>query len=165
MAKVSKNRVKKQKQVKELVEKFQKAKSVVFVDYKGLNVAQTTELRSKMRKANVDYKVYKNNLVKLALHECGIKELDDKLVNTLAVAFGYEDEVAPAKILKETIDKTKKMELKFGVVDGSAVDENYVKTLATMPSKNELIAKLMFLVKSPVQKLAIALSEIAKKQA
>ena len=163
--KVSKNRMKKMSAVKEIADKIKKAKSIIFVDYKGSNVANTTALRAAMRKEGIDYKVYKNNLLILAFKEAGIAVPEEVFAQTLAVAFSYNDEVAPARILHEMIIKTKKMELKFGVLNGNYVDGSYVKGLAVIPSREVLIAKLLFLMKAPIQKFAICINEIAKKQA
>lgn len=161
---MNKNQKLKAKVVDEIVDRLQRAKCVAFVDYRGLTVAETSELRNDMRKENIDFKVYKNRLVKIALEKAKI-EFNYPLENTLAVAFSYSDEVAPARILKKAADKYNKTELKFGILDGKAMDEAGIKALASIPSKEVLISKLLYCIKSPLQKLAIACSEIAKKQA
>lgn len=162
--KVNKNRKKKISEIKEIEQKIEKAKVIVFVDYRGLNVADTTALRVAMRKEKIDYKVYKNNLIKIAFENCKIEVPESAFAGTTAVAFGYDDEVAPARIIQGVIAKTKKLQFKSGVLGGNYVDTEYVKSLANIPSKDVLIAKLAYLLKAPIQKLAIALSEVAKKQ-
>lgn len=168
------NQKAKQQVVEEIKAKIQKAKSIVFVDYRGLTVAQDTALRSEFRKAGADYKVYKNRLVLRALNDCGIN-LDESLFQgTLACAFGYNDEVAPAKILDKIISDTKKMEVKFGVLNGEKIDSAEVKALANLPTKEVLLVKLLSVlngpatglarvINAPVQNLVLALNAIANK--
>ncbi len=158
------NQKAKAKIVDEIVDRLNRSKCVAFVDYRGLTVAETSELRNDMKKENIDFKVYKNRLVKIALEKAKI-DFNFPLENTLAVAFSYKDEVAPARILKKAADKYNKTELKFGILDGKAIDKAEITALASIPSKDVLISKLLYCIKSPLQKLAIACSEIAKKQA
>lgn len=162
---MTKNQKAKAKIVAEIAEKIKKAKSVVFVDYRGISVAHVNQLRKTMRAAGMEYKVYKNNLVARALTDCGIKGLNDKLENTLAVAFSYNDETSNAKALADIMLKSKKMEFKFGVLNGNAIDALEVKELATLTSKEAVISKLLYLLQYPLTKLAVGLSEIAKKNA
>ena len=154
----------KAKVIDEIVDKLSRAKCVAFVDYKGLTVAETYNIRQDMRKEGVELKVYKNRLVKIALEKAKI-DFNYPLENTLALAFSYTDEVAPARILKGVADKLKKTELKYGILNGKAMSTEEVKALASIPSKEVLISKLLYCIKSPLTKLAIACSEIAKKQA
>ena len=149
--------------VEEIKEKIKKAKSLTFVDYRGLTVEEDTKMRAAFRNAGADYKVYKNRLVLRALEECGITGLDSVLEGTSAVAFGYADEVAPNKIIVDTMNDTQKMQIKGGVLNGQVIDVNMVKTLASIPSKEVLLAKLLFLLQSPVRGLAVALNAIAEK--
>ena len=151
--------------VSEIKDKLSKAKTVVFVDYRGLTVSEVTEMRSEFRKNNADYKVYKNRLVIRALNELGITGLDEYLQGTSAVAFGYEDEVTAAKIVAKTGEATKKLEIKCGILNGQFISSDEVKTLANIPTREELIGKLLFIFQNPMRSLAVALSEIAKKQA
>lgn len=149
----------------EIKDKLSKAKCVVFVDYRGLTVSQVTEMRNEFRKSNSDYKVYKNRLVLRALNELGISGLDEYLQGTSAVAFGYEDEVSPAKIIAKASDLTKTLEVKCGILNGKVISADEVKQLAKIPSKEELIGKLLFIFQNPMRSLAVAINEIAKKQA
>lgn len=151
--------------VGEIKEKLSKAKTVVFVDYRGLTVAQDTEMRNAFRKQNADYKVYKNRLVLRALNELGITGLEEHLQGTSAVAFGYEDEVSAAKIVAESGKKINKLEIKCGILNGQVISSDEVKTLANIPSREELIGKLLFIFQNPMRSLAVAINEIAKKQA
>lgn len=149
--------------VEEIKDKIQRAKSLTFVDYRGLTVEEDTKMRAAFRQAGAEYKVYKNRLLLRALEECGITGLESVLEGTSAVAFGFEDEVAPNKIIVDTIKDTQKMQIKAGVLNGKVVDVAMVETLASIPSKEVLIAKLLFLLQSPVRGLAIALNAIAEK--
>lgn len=151
--------------VSEIKDKLSKAKTVVFVDYRGLTVAEDTAMRNEFRKNNADYKVYKNRLVLRALNELGITGLDEYLQGTSAIAFGYEDEVSAAKIVSKTGEATKKLEIKCGILNGQFISSDEVKTLANIPTREELIGKLLFIFQNPMRSLAVALSEIAKKQA
>ena len=110
--------------VAEIVEKLQKSSSTIVVDYKGLTVEEVTELRKKMREAGVEYKVYKNTLVRRAAKEVGIEEFNNELlVGTNAIAFGYDDPIAPARVIKEFMEAHPKMQLKMGVVEGTFYNE------------------------------------------
>lgn len=130
--------------VSEIVEKLQKSSAAVVVDYKGLTVEEVTELRKQMREAGVDYKVYKNTLVRRAAKEVGIEQFNDELlVGTNAIAFGYDDPVAPARILKGFMDSHPKMKLKMGIVEGAFYDESKIVEMANIPSREVLIAKLL----------------------
>lgn len=149
--------------VEEIKNKIQKAKSLTFVDYRGLTVEEDTKMRTAFRNAGAEYKVYKNRLVLKALEDCGISGLENVLEGTSAVAFGYNDEVSSNKIIVDTIKETNKMQIKGGVLNGKVVDVEMIETLAKIPSKEVLVAKLLFLLQSPVRGLAVALNAIAEK--
>ena len=150
--------------VAEIVEKLQKSSSTIVVDYKGLTVEEVTELRKKMREAGVEYKVYKNTLVRRAAKEVGIEEFNNELlVGTNAIAFGYDDPIAPARVIKEFMEAHPKMQLKMGVVEGTFYDVDGVKALASIPSREELISKLLGSLQSPITNLARVLNQIAEK--
>ncbi|HGM3509120.1 TPA: 50S ribosomal protein L10 [Clostridioides difficile] len=150
--------------VSEIVEKLQKSSAAVVVDYKGLTVEEVTELRRQMREAGVDYKVYKNTLVRRAAKEVGIEQFNDELlVGTNAIAFGYDDPVAPARILKGFMDSHPKMKLKMGIVEGTFYDESKIVEMANIPSREVLIAKLLGSLKAPVSNFAYLIDAIAKK--
>lgn len=151
--------------VAEIKDKLSRAKCVVFVDYRGLNVAQDTEMRTEFRKNNSDYKVYKNRLVLRAASELGISGLEEHLQGTSAIAFGYEDEVSAAKIVGQVGEKTNMLSIKCGLLNGKLISSDEVKTLAKIPSREELIGKLLFIFQNPMRSLAVAINEIAKKQA
>jgi large subunit ribosomal protein L10 len=151
--------------VAEIKEKLVAAKSVVLIDYRGLTVAEVTELRNQCRKAGVEYAVLKNTMVNLAAKEAGIEGLEGFLKGPTAVAFGMEDAVAPAKVLTEFIKKTKKTEVKCGLLDGQILDAAGVEALAAIPSREVLIAKIMGSMMSAVSKFVYVVEAIRKKAA
>ena len=145
--------------VEELKEKIGAAKSVVIVDYKGLSVFEDTELRKTLREANVEYRVLKNRLMQKAFNELGYTDFDEALNGPTAVAFANGDPVAPAKILLDSADKTKKLSIKCGMVDGTYITVDGVKELATLPPKEVLLAKLLGTLEAPISGLARVLNE------
>ena len=153
---------------KELVEQIKselkEAKSIVFVDYRGITVAEDTAMRKEFRENGVTYKVFKNRLLTRALDSLGITGYDPKMFEgTTAVAFG-SDEIAPAKIFCKHQKDLKKMAVKFGIVDGQIMDQAQMEALAAIPSKEILIAMLLGTLNAPVAGLARALNAIAEKQ-
>ena len=148
--------------VSEIQEKMQQAQSVVFVDYRGLTVEEVINLRCKMRDAGVEYKVIKNTMIQRAADKEGIEGLNSILEGPTAVAFGMKDPVSPAKILVDFAKDTKKTEIKGGVLDGKTIDVDGVKYLASLPSKEELLAKMMGSLNAPVTGLVMALSGVMR---
>lgn len=151
--KMAKLDVKKQL-VEEIKGKFQEAQSAVLVDYRGLNVEEITELRAKFRSEGVYYKVYKNSLMRFAVKEVGYEGLSEHLVGPTAVAFGIEDPVGAAKIINDFSKKHKHLEIKAGMVDGKVIDVEGVKNLATLPSKEVLVAMVLGALNAPVSGFA-----------
>lgn len=140
--------------IDEIKDKIANAQSMVLVDYRGLNVAQLTELRSQYRKAGVDYKVYKNTMMRFAFKDSGLEEFNEFLKGPSAIAFGFEDPVSAAKITAEFAKSNDKLEIKAGIVDGKIIDIDGVKSLAELPSREELIAKALGGLNSPIQGFA-----------
>lgn len=162
--------------VESLTEKLKNAKSVVLADYRGLTVAQDTEFRSALRKANVEYLVVKNTLLSFAAKENGLDDLVPHLSGPTSMAISYDDLVAPAKVLVEYSKKFEKLELKTGVVEGSIIDLSQVTALAELPPKEVLIAQMLGSMNAPItgfvtvlngtiRSLAIALNAIAEQKA
>ncbi len=150
--------------VEEIKEKFEKSQSAVVVDYRGLTVEEVTELRNKFREANVEYKVYKNNLVKIAIKDTDFEGLSADLTGPNAIAFGIEDAVAPAKIVKDFSKDHEKLELKSGVVESVYYDNKMILEIANLPSKEELIGRFMGSIKAPVSNFAYFLTNLAKEK-
>lgn len=139
--------------VAELKDLLTSPKGVVLVDYCGLTVAEDTELRSKMREAGVKYMVAKNTFIRIAAQEAGIEGLDAYLEHNTAVAFSAEDPVAPAKILNDFSKDHKALEIKAGVLDGKVIGLDEVKAVAELPSREELLAKLVGSMQAPISGL------------
>jgi len=155
----------KAEQVSIVAEKIKKAQSVVVFDYRGISVAEDTELRSEMRKAGVEYVVIKNHIVSRACETAGIEGgIAEMLKGPSAFAFGNEDLAAPARILKAFVKKSKKCALKGGIVEGNLLDAKEIEAIADMPSREVLIARMLGAMMSPISKFAIVLDQIAKKQ-
>jgi len=157
---LSKNLEVKQQAVEEIKSRFERAGSVVIVDYRGINVAQVTELRRQFRQADTEYVVLKNTLVKRALSELSVTGLDNLLEGPSAFAFGYQDPVAPAKVLTDFVAKTKteSIKVKGGLVQGKVIDPAGVKALADLPPKEVLIAKMMGSLNAPITNFVGVLS-------
>ena len=151
--------------VADIKEKFEKAKTVVLVDYRGLTVAEVTDLRNQLRKAGVEYAVLKNTMINRAIEGMNLDEMKAHLEGPTAVAFGYEDAIAPAKILTDFAKKNKNLTVKCGVCDGAYLDEAGVAALANTPSREVLIAKIMGSMMSQVSRFVRAVEAIRKKQA
>ncbi|WP_432643621.1 50S ribosomal protein L10 [Acidaminococcus sp.] len=146
-------RPEKASKVAELKDLLTASKGVVLVNYCGLTVAEDTELRAKMREAGVKYMVAKNTFIRIAAKEAGIEGLDSVLEHNTALAFSAEDPVAPAKILNDFSKDHKALELKAGVLDGKVIAVDEVKALAELPSREELLAKLVGSMQAPISGL------------
>ncbi len=146
--------------VQEITEKIKASKSVVFVDYNKLTVKEVSELRNKCKQADCEYKVYKNTLVRKALNDLGFKDFDADLNGPTAVAFGA-DETAAAKVMVAAAkDYDQKITLKSAFVDNSYVDKAGVKALASMPSREELVAKMLGSMQAPMSNFAGVLNNL-----
>lgn len=150
--------------VQEIEGKLKNAKSVVFLNYQGLNTEEDAALRRKFRDADVHYHVYKNNLVRIALNNLGINGLDDKLNGTLSMAFSNADEVSAAKIIKDEKFKDK-MQFQFGLIGDQVLSQEEVVRLASMPNKETLIAQLMGLINSGARGIATVINAVPRNLA
>ena len=148
--------------VEEIKEKIKNSKSVVFVKSLGLTVAEDTDLRKEFRSKQVEYKVLKNTLIKRAFNDLGVTDFDEELNGPTSVAFG-QDETSAAKIVVGAAKKyDTKLVVKCAYVEGSKVDVNGVKELAAMPSKEELVAKMLGSLQAPISKFVGVLSAIPR---
>ena len=139
------------------------AKAAVLVDYRGLTVEQDTKLRKNLRNAGVEYKVYKNTLINFAVKGTEFEELSKHLEGPTAIAISKEDATAPARELFNFSKEAEALELKAGVVDGTYYDENGIKVIATIPSREELLSRLLGSMQSPVTNFARVIKQIAEK--
>ena len=151
--------------VNDYADKLAKAKSFVIVDYRGLTVAEDTELRKELRANNVEYSVVKNRLTLRAMNKAGYTGLDNELTGPTAVAISYDDAVAPSKVLVGYAKKNQKLEVKGGMVEGKLMSVNEINGVASIPAKPVLVAQLLGMLQTPIRGLAVVLSEIAKKNA
>ena len=147
------NKEEKKAAIDELHEKFVRAKAAVITGYSGINVEQITELRSKLRKAQVEYRVVKNTLARKAAEGTGLEPLKDHFVGPVGIALGYDDVVAPAKVLYDFSKTQAKLELKVGVLDGKLLKQADIKALASLPSLNALRGKIVGLLQAPASRM------------
>ena len=139
----------KQEKIEAMKENFAKAKVAVVTEYRGLSVEEITKLRRALQKENSDYMVTKNTLAKVASKGTQFEVLEEVLKGPVAIAFGYADEVAPAKVLKKFIKEAKKGQIIAAALDGKLLDAKETAVLADLPSKEELYAKMLGCVNSP----------------
>ncbi len=154
--------VQKQVVIDEIKDKFERAESAVAIDYIGITVAEADAMRKKLREANVDYKVYKNTLVKRAIAGTDYEVLSEVLDGPSAFAFSYDDATAPARVLNDAIKEYKKMEFKGGIVEGEYYDKDGITQLAAIPSRDVLISKFMGSIQSPISSFARVVAQIAE---
>ena len=152
----------KQPIVEEISGAIKDAASVVVVDYRGLTVAEDTQLRKQLREAGVTYKVYKNTLVSRAVEGTDFESLRDVLEGPSAFAVSADDATAPARILAKFAKTAPKLEIKAGVVEGTFYDADGMKAIASVPSREELLSKLLGSLQSPIANLARVLNQIAE---
>ena len=155
----------KQAIVAALTEKLQNAAAGVLVDYKGITVAEDTALRAELRKNNVEYAVVKNTLLRFAVNNCGMNELDDLLNGTTSLAICHDDPVAPARVVNDFAKKLNdRFEIKGGFMDGKVMPLNEVMALAEIPPLPVLQAQVLGTMLAPISGLACVLKQIAEKQ-
>ncbi len=154
----------KQAIVAALVERIKNAGSGVLVDYKGINVAQDTEMRAELRKNDVEYSVIKNTLTRFALDDCGLKELDPVLHGTTALATSTGDPIAPFRIIRDYSDKLNDVfNIKAAFMDGKVLSESEIKEISALPSKDALYSQVFGTLLAPITSLAVVLNQIAEK--
>ena len=150
----------KQEVVSEIANKIKDSDSTVIVEYRGLSVAEVTELRRELRKEDVEMKVYKNTLAQRAVEECGFNELQDVLTGPNALTFS-KDATAPARVLAKFAKKHKALVLKSGIVEGKVVDINTLNELSALPNHDGMISMLLSCLQSPVSSFARAVKALA----
>ncbi|MGO4548952.1 50S ribosomal protein L10 [Paenibacillus sp. 2TAB23] len=154
----------KQEAVAVIAAKIASSSSTVVADYRGLNVAQVTELRKQLREAGIEFQVLKNSLVRRATEGTDYVELNNILTGPTAIAFGKEDAVAPAKILNDFAKKNDALKLKGGVVEGKVVSQEEIKALAELPSREGLLSMLLSVLQAPMRNFALAVKAVGEKQ-
>lgn len=150
--------------VDEISELLNGAKSAVVVDYRGLTVEEDTKLRKELREAGVTYKVYKNTMINFAIKGTEFESLAPHLEGPTAIAVSKEDATAPARVLYNFAKNAEALELKAGVVEGVYYDKDGIKVIASIPSREELLSKLLGSIQSPITNFARVIKQIADKQ-
>ncbi|MFS0840770.1 50S ribosomal protein L10 [Paenibacillus sp. 1P03SA] len=150
--------------VSDLSDKLRASSCTIVTDYRGLNVAQVTELRKQLREAGVEFQVLKNSMVRRATANAELTELDAHLTGPTAIAFSKDDVVAAAKILNNFSKKNESLSIKAGVVEGKVVDVTQIKALADLPSREGLLSMLLSVLQAPVRNFALAVKAVAEKQ-
>jgi large subunit ribosomal protein L10 len=153
----------KQPVVQEIADKIKDAQALVLVDHRGLTVAQDTELRKKLREEGVTYKVYKNTMMNFAFQGTDFEQLKDLLNGPSAMAVSTTDPAAPARVLYEFAKKAKALEIKGGVIEGKFYDAEAMTEIATIPSREVLLSRLLGSMQSPVANFARVIKQIAEK--
>ena len=154
----------KQQVVSEIADKFRNSKSAVLVDYRGLNVAESTELRNQLREAGVEFKIYKNTMVRRATAETELTGLDEVLVGPTALAFSEDDVVAPAKVLNNFAKDHEALEIKGGVVEGEVATLEQIKELADLPNYEGLVSMFLSVLQAPIRNFAYATQAVADQK-
>jgi len=155
----------KQAQVEELATKMKDSKLILLTEYRGINVADVTKLRADLRKSNSEYCVIKNNITRRALQSNGVEGLEEQLEGPVAVILGHEDYLEPLKAVYEYAKEHDFYKIKGGVIDGKVVSSEELITLAKLPSREVLLAKLAGSLLGNITKLAIALDQVQKQKA
>lgn len=144
-------RQQKEETLRELKDKFSRAKSVTFGQYSGMTVAQLSGMRRQMRDAGVEFKVAKKTLFKLAAKEQGLEIPDESIPGTVGAAFSFEDSVAGPRIIKKMSKEVEALKLLGGIMEGQVLSMTQMKEIADLPSKEELLAKFVGLMRAPLQ--------------
>ena len=152
----------KNEKLEEIKESISKAKVAIVSDYRGLSVSEITDLRRQLQKEGSDYTVVKNTLAIRAIEGTEYNKLAELLKGPSAIVFGFGDQVAPAKILTQFVKKAKKTEIKGGVLDGNLLSANEIQKLAELPSKEELLSRILGSLNSPATGLVMATSGLAR---
>jgi large subunit ribosomal protein L10 len=150
--------------VSEIAEKLRESKSTILVDYRGLDVAEVTELRKQLREAGVEFKVYKNTMTRRATAETGFSDLDEQLTGPTAIAFSVDDVVAPAKILNGFAKNHEALEIKAGIIEGNVVGVEQITELATLPSREGLLSMVLSVLQAPIRNFALATKAVAEQK-
>lgn len=154
---------KKKEKVTELVQKFQESRSCYFIDFTGMTVESTLQFRRELKKNQMELKVAKNTLIQLAIKEVdNFPEVKDVFFGPTGIIFGYEDPVQPAKIIKERYDKFQQPVFKGAVVEGVVYGSDQLKTLASLPSKSDIIAGILGSLNSPISGIVGSISAVMR---
>ncbi|MBF4500953.1 50S ribosomal protein L10 [Savagea sp. SN6] len=154
----------KQAVVQEITDKMKESAAFIVVDYRGLSVAQATELRKQLREAGVDMTVYKNTMSRRAAESLGYEALNEFLTGPNAIAFSTEDVIAPAKVLNNFAKENEQLEIKAGIIEGNLVSVDEIKALAELPSREGLLSMLLSVLQAPMRNFALATKAVADQK-
>ncbi len=160
---MKKSRQEKEQMVQELKDSLSRAEGAVLANYRGLDVAQMTELRRTLRESGIEFKVVKNTLTKIAADDVGIEGLDDYLEGPVGIAFGYDDPVLPAKLLNDFAKNNTDLQLTGGILDGTVIGDEKVKDLAKLPPREVLLGKVAGTFQAPIAGFAGACQGVIRK--
>lgn len=155
---------KKKQVVDEIAEQFRASQTAVVVNYRGLNVAEVTELRKELRDAGIDFKVYKNTMTRRAVEAVEFSELNDLLVGPTAVAFSKDDVVAPARIISDFAKKHNALEIKGGVIEGKVATLEQMQELGSLPNYDGMVSMLLSVLQAPVRNFAYVTKSVAEQK-
>lgn len=155
---------KKKQVVEEITEKFRASQTAVIVDYRGLDVAEVTELRKELRDAGIDFKVYKNTMTRRAVEAAELSGLNETLVGPTAVAFSNDDVVAPARIINDFAKKHEELEIKGGVIEGEVASVDQMNELASLPNYEGMVSMLLSVLQAPVRNFAYVTKSVAEQK-
>ncbi|CAN7600639.1 MULTISPECIES: 50S ribosomal protein L10 [Rossellomorea] len=150
--------------VGEISDKLKNSVSTIVVDYRGLDVSELTELRKQLREAGIEFKVYKNTMVRRAAEEAGLEGLNEFLTGPNAIAFSTEEVVAPAKILNSFAKEHEALEIKTGVIEGTITSVEDVKAIAELPNREGLLSMLLSVLQAPMRNFALATKAVADQK-
>lgn len=150
--------------VSTIADQFKRSKSTILVDYRGLNVSEVTELRKQLRDAGIEFKVYKNTMTRRAVEEAEMTGLNEQLVGPTAIAFSYDEVVAPAKIISDFAKKHEALEIKAGIVEGQVASVEEIKAIADLPSREGLLSMLLSVLQAPMRNFALATKAVAEQK-
>lgn len=156
------SRQEKEQMLQELKEKMSSSQVIILTDYKGLNVDAMTKLRRKLRGVGSEVRVAKNTITKLAAKDLGMEDINPHLEGPIALTFGFEDPVAPAKALSEFAKEYKQLEIKAGILEGRVIDPKGIKALADLPSREVLLARVLGGMQTPMYGFAGALQGLLR---
>ncbi len=151
--------------VSEIQSKMTNCESTVVVEYRGLSVAEVTELRRSLRAEGVEFKVYKNSMTQRAAEAAGFSELTEQLTGPNAIAFSEEDAVAPSRVLAKFAKTHDKLVLKGAIVEGKVVGVDTIKELSSLPNREGMLSMLLSCLQAPVRSFACAVKAVADKDA
>ena len=146
--------------LEKVTNQLKESEGVFVIDYRGLSVKEAQELRRALRNANSEMKVYKNNIVNLALEQCNMPNISEQLVGTCAYVFYSQDPVEPAKVIKEQSEKLKKIEWVGGIADGQALSVEQAKAYADLPNREQLMGQIAGLISGFARNIAVGINEI-----